>query len=162
MVFIFITIAWDSYSFVWQAALWFTDGAKVDFLSTKEYPIFICPNSIQDHYFLVLLQMLACSKCGSLVHTDLSRNVSGGSDASALLLDKGSSWRSSVASGPFDRTLWSCRLCDKVEGDDPSVSLTVRNKSHLKVVRVPASFRYLVYELACLNVHTQLTVGDLV
>ncbi|TPP58563.1 DNA-directed RNA polymerase subunit beta [Fasciola gigantica] len=103
--------------------------------------------------------MLACSKCGGLVHTDLSRNVSGNSDEALSLLDTGSSWHSSSFSGPFDRTHWSCRLCD--QNEDHSEALTGRSKSHLKLVRVPASFRYLTYELACLNVHTQLAVGDL-
>ncbi|THD25069.1 DNA-directed RNA polymerase subunit beta [Fasciola hepatica] len=105
--------------------------------------------------------MLACSKCGGLVHTDLSRNVSGNSDEALSLLDTGSSWHSSSFSGPFDRTHWSCRLCDQNEDHSPSAALAGRSKSHLKLVRVPASFRYLTYELACLNVHTQLAVGDL-
>uniref|UniRef100_A0A183AFH6 DNA-directed RNA polymerase n=1 Tax=Echinostoma caproni TaxID=27848 RepID=A0A183AFH6_9TREM len=106
--------------------------------------------------------MLACSKCGSLLHADLSRNVVSDSDGSLTLLGKGSAWHSEPNSGPFDRTYWSCRLCDRSEEGTSNPELTGANKSHLKRVKVPASFRYLTYELACLNVQTQLAVGELV
>ncbi|KER31008.1 hypothetical protein T265_02684 [Opisthorchis viverrini] len=102
--------------------------------------------------------MLACKKCGSLVHTDLARNVSSNEDFSTSFLGV-SSVGSAESSGPFNRHLWSCRLCDRTEVDSSFIGNT---KGHLKRVRVSAAFRYLVYELSCMNIQTHLTLRDLV
>ncbi|KAG5450899.1 DNA-directed RNA polymerase I subunit RPA2 [Clonorchis sinensis] len=102
--------------------------------------------------------MLACKKCGSLVHTDLARNVSSNEELSTGLLGV-SAMGNAESSGPFNRHLWSCRLCDRSEVDPSFIGNT---KAHLKRVRVSAAFRYLVYELSCMNIQTHLTLSDLV
>ncbi|KAF5399581.1 DNA-directed RNA polymerase subunit beta [Paragonimus heterotremus] len=109
--------------------------------------------------------MLACAKCGGLVHTDLARNVanlgSNGNQTPALM-GAAASWNRAHASGPFDKHQWSCRLCDREqEGNENTALINQADKSHLKRVRVSAAFRYLTYELACMNIQTQLTVTDL-
>lgn len=50
---------------------------------------------------------------------------------------------------------WRCRLCNQKEGSTPA---TTGNK--LSLVEVPAVFRYLSFELACLNVQTKLETKD--
>ncbi|KAF7253057.1 hypothetical protein EG68_10069 [Paragonimus skrjabini miyazakii] len=109
--------------------------------------------------------MLACAKCGGLVHTDLARNVANlgsSGNQTPVLMGAGTSWNRAHASGPFDKHQWSCRLCDREqEGNENVALITQANKSHLKRVRVSAAFRYLTYELACMNIQTQLTVTDL-
>ncbi|CAH8616162.1 unnamed protein product [Dicrocoelium dendriticum] len=109
--------------------------------------------------------MLACTKCGGLVHSDLARNVDPSNSSNLALMGTapgiGGS-RSANNNNFFDPNLWSCRLCDRAEENFVcDTTETTKTKRHLKRVRVSAAFRYLTYELACMNIQTQLTVGDL-
>nr|CAH8843191.1 unnamed protein product [Trichobilharzia regenti] len=93
------------------------------------------------------VKMFACSKCGGLIHADLVRNTIG-------------TTTSDHSNIPTDSNQWCCRLCDS--GNQGTLSsFGQKEKSTLKSVQVSAAFRYLTYELACLNVKTRLSLADL-
>lgn len=93
--------------------------------------------------------MLACSKCGGLTHSDLARNITNTSVNQMTSNDS-----SSFVPGT---NRWCCRLCDS----DSSGCVSRDRDNSLKYVQVSAAFRYLTYELACLNVKTRLSLTDL-
>ncbi|XP_018649803.1 putative dna-directed RNA polymerase I subunit [Schistosoma mansoni] len=95
------------------------------------------------------VKMLACSKCGGLTHSDLARNIT---NTSVNQITSNNS--SSFVPGT---NRWCCRLCDS----DSSDCVSRDRDNSLKYVKVSASFRYLTYELACLNVKTRLSLIDL-
>lgn len=100
--------------------------------------------------------MFACASCGGLVHADLIRNVN------SNLTDFNSQRKSNLPSHSslFDPMQWTCRVCC-ASGmvDDKSM---LKYTKTLKRVLVSAAFRYLSYELACMNIKTQLSISDLV
>uniref|UniRef100_A0A094ZNV1 DNA-directed RNA polymerase n=1 Tax=Schistosoma haematobium TaxID=6185 RepID=A0A094ZNV1_SCHHA len=95
------------------------------------------------------VKMLACSKCGGLTHSDLARNITNTSVNQMTSNDS-----SSFVPGT---NRWCCRLCDS----DSSGCVSRDRDNSLKYVQVSAAFRYLTYELACLNVKTRLSLTDL-
>ncbi|CAH8510555.1 unnamed protein product [Schistosoma intercalatum] len=95
------------------------------------------------------VKMLACSKCGGLTHSDLARNITNTSVNQMTSNDS-----SSFVPGT---NRWCCRLCDS----DSSGCVSRDRVNSLKYVQVSAAFRYLTYELACLNVKTRLSLTDL-
>ncbi|VDP30106.1 unnamed protein product [Schistosoma margrebowiei] len=95
------------------------------------------------------VKMLACSKCGGLTHSDLARNITNTSVNQMTSNDS-----SSFVPGT---NRWCCRLCDS----DSSSCVSRDRDNSLKYVQVSAAFRYLTYELACLNVKTRLSLTDL-
>ncbi|CAI2727229.1 unnamed protein product [Schistosoma spindalis] len=95
------------------------------------------------------VKMLACSKCGGLTHSDLARNITNTSVNQMTSNDS-----SSFVPGT---NRWCCRLCDS----DSSGCVSRDKDNSLKYVQVSAAFRYLTYELACLNVKTRLSLTDL-
>ncbi|VDO01341.1 unnamed protein product [Rodentolepis nana] len=90
------------------------------------------------------VKMFVCSNCSGIIHADLmNKNRPNAPNTTTHHQD---SWNPSH---------WRCRLCNQGEGNEPS---STGNK--LSLVEVPAVFRYLTYELACLNVQTKLDVKD--
>ena len=85
---------------------------------------------------LLLLQAYVCTKCGSLVSTSLEKPAS------------------SLAAASVEATLnWYCSVC--TEGNDTgTVTDTVRP------ISVPYVFRYLLAELAAMNIKIVLDVKN--
>ncbi|CAH8519133.1 unnamed protein product [Heterobilharzia americana] len=96
------------------------------------------------------VKMFACSKCGGLIHADLVRNITSTMTNHITSEDSSSNIPNS--------NQWCCRLCSSDSREGP---LSDNKKSTLKSVQVSAAFRYLTYELACLNVKTRLALTDL-
>ncbi|VDM31556.1 unnamed protein product [Hydatigera taeniaeformis] len=86
------------------------------------------------------VKMLICSDCGGLIHEDLITDENTGVQQRGISLTK--------------RFRWRCRLCNP--SSSPNAANSLENR--MLLVDVPAAFRYLTYELACLNVHTRIEV----
>ncbi|EUB58436.1 DNA-directed RNA polymerase I subunit RPA2 [Echinococcus granulosus] len=86
------------------------------------------------------VKMLICSGCGGLIHEDLI------TDETLSIQQRGNSL--------INRLRWRCRLCNQ---SPPSSAANIFENKML-LVDVPAAFRYLTYELACLNVNTRIEV----
>ncbi|VEL11211.1 unnamed protein product [Protopolystoma xenopodis] len=93
--------------------------------------------------------MLACSKCGGLVHAGFNRSVNPVSLAFTTPL-------SDASAGT-----WACRLCTSIEANNVDLGSEAAKTSQLQSVQVSAAFRYLTYELACLGIQTRLGVSQL-
>ncbi|VUZ42261.1 unnamed protein product [Hymenolepis diminuta] len=90
------------------------------------------------------VKMFVCSKCSGMIHADLVGESQQNAPNTTTLHQ-----------GLWSASRWRCRLCNQAEGSTPS---STRNK--LSLVEVPAVFRHLTYELACLNVQTKLEAKD--
>nr|CDS32757.1 DNA directed RNA polymerase I subunit RPA2 [Hymenolepis microstoma] len=90
------------------------------------------------------VKMFVCSNCNGIIHADLmNENQPNGSNATT---QHQALWSASH---------WRCRLCNQAGVSGPD---STGNK--LSLVEVPAVFRHLTYELACLNVQTKLDAKD--
>ncbi len=120
--------------------------------------------------------MLVCSKCGGMVHEDLmADDMKSGSSSTNSIRQSGHSI--------LNKGRWRCRLCnpgsyaysntpaataaatetstkEDTDGNGDASAPAKSEGSKLLLVNVPSSFRYLTYELACLNVQTRIAVKE--
>nr|VZI42136.1 unnamed protein product [Spirometra erinaceieuropaei] len=119
------------------------------------------------------VKMLVCSRCGGMLHEGLIQD--GAESMEASIRKRGQ--------GLANKERWRCRLCHQPEqtsteddgggqhavspdGDSESQDMKQapvkagQDVGKLLLVNVPAAFRHLTYELACLNVQTRLTVKE--
>ncbi|VDD80201.1 unnamed protein product [Mesocestoides corti] len=93
------------------------------------------------------VKMLVCSNCGGMVHEDLISDETI-TRSSSSIQQRGHSLARKVR--------WRCRLCSQTTS---SGQVSAANNK-LLLIDVPAAFRYLTYELACLNVQTRIAVKE--